>query len=418
MKTTALACLKPVFLPFCLAGFLAAAGCGSDGGGEDGSQTRTVNISGEGDFRSVQECIDESQSGDTCRVYPGTYRGAVRFNGKNLTVSSTEGPDVTVLDGDYLNQDGVGDDTVVRFANREGPAATLDGFTITNGAAEESGGGICIEAASPTIRNCIIRDNTAAQNGGGLYCVSSTSRPTIVNTVFEGNTAQGLGGGLAVLYGSPTLINCLLFHNEAERGGAVSAQARAYLTMQNVTAADNTAVEGGGALYLLNASALATNTIVWGNEAAAGLQAYLEAGGTSEAARLFLRYSDLEGGRAGVVGGEVDCGVVPSPSLCLGIDHVLAGDPLFVPLDVELQPGERDPMLGYYLSQPATGREDQIALGTSPAVDTGDPDLTPQELGVDDRATRTDHAPDEVDPDGVPPLYVDQGYHYEIPEVL
>ena len=397
-----------------LAGWFAAAGCGSDSGsGSASGKTWTVKLSGESDFRSLQKCIDEAVSGDTCLVYPGTYPGTVRYKGKAIDVQSVAGPEQTILDGDYLDQDGKGDDTVVRFMDNEGAGAILDGFTVTNGAAADRGGGIYIEAASPTIRNCIIQNNTALGDGGGIYCFGSTARPLIRNTVIEANTVQGEGGALCALYGSPNLINCLLFGNEALRGGAVSAREGAAVTLENCTVADNKAADNtadedgdglGGGLYLLHSTATVSNSILWANEARAGSQAYLELPvSPDEPPPLDLRYTDLQGGRAGVVVGEADCSTSPTPNSCLGIeDTLLQADPLFVPFDDELAPAERDPALGYYLSQ----EEDQPTR--SPCVDAGDPLQIIGELGIEERTTRTDEELDAA--------AIDLGYHYAVVE--
>jgi hypothetical protein len=391
-----------------LAGWFWAAGCGSGSdSGSDGGKTWTVKLSGEADFRSLQQCIDEAVSGDTCLVYPGTYPGTVQYKGKTIDVQSVAGPEQTILDGDYLDQDGQGDDTVVRFMDNEGAGAILDGFTVTNGAAADHGGGIYIEAASPTIRNCIIRDNTAAGDGGGIYCFGSTARPLIRNTVIEANTVQGQGGALCVLYGSPDLINCLLFGNEAMRGGAVSARQGAAVTLENCTVADNQADEDGGGLYLLHSTATVSNSILWANDAPAGSQASLALQEATEATRLLLRYVDLQGGRAGVVGGANDCSASPTPNPCLGIEGTfLQADPLFVPFDDEPAPAERDPALGYYLSQSATQRADQPTDG--PCVDAGDPLQIIGELGIEERTTRTDEELDAA--------AIDIGYHYAVVE--
>jgi len=420
-----------------LAGWFGAAGCGSDSGsGSEGSKTWTVKLSGEADFPSLQQCIDEAVSGDTCLVYPETYPGTVRFNGKAILVKSVDGPEQTTLDGDFLKQDGQqgqdgqGDDTVVRFMDNEGAGAILDGFTVrngatvTNGVATDHGGGIYIEAASPTIRNCIIRDNTAAGDGGGIYCFGSTAMPLIRNTVIQDNTAQGQGGALCALYASPDLINCLLFGNKAQtqkRGHAVSARGGAMVTLENCTVADNKPDQDGDdlyyQLYLLHSTATVSNSILWTKDAPSGShQAYLEPPAAEEATRLYLRYSDLQGGRAAVFGGENDCNASPTPPLCLGIkdndESPLPADPLFP----HCFPGKVDPKLGYcyYLSQEG----DRSTW--SPCVDAGDPLQIIGELGIEERTTSTDQVVDKVGvgvEDGKEVKYfIDLGYHYAVVE--
>ncbi len=383
---------------------LNALGCGGDSGGSQGPKTWTVKLTGDADHRSVQACIDEATSGDTCLVYPGTYKGSVRFKGKAVRVVSQEGPRETTLDGD-TDQDGLGDDTVVRFVDNEKPGAILEGFTVTGGYAPDHGGGIYIEAASPTIRNCIVAANRAEGDGGGLYCVGSTARPLIMHSVFYGNAATGQGGALCALFASPDFVNCLFFDNSALRGGAVSARKGGSVSLENCTVAYNDAGERGGGMYLLDATASARNGIFWGNAAPLGPQAYLERSAAPETARFYALFTDLEGGRAAVFGGGLDCAAVPTPSLCMGAQEILQAAPLFVPLDVDLPAPQRDPVLAFYLSEPATGRSDQTALGRSPCIDGGDPDVLVSELGIEGRTTRTDQEPDTG--------RADLGYHYE-----
>jgi len=402
--------IRPVtnllFALFLAAGMtLAAFGCGGDSASSQGPKTWTVKVTGDADHRSIQACIDEAASGDTCLVYPGTYKGAVRFKGKAIKVVSQDGPRETILDPGDVDQDGLGDGTVVQFVDNEKPGAILDGFTVTGGHAQDHGGGIYIEGASPTIRNCILVANTAEGDGGGLYCVGSTARPLVFNTVFYGNAASGQGGAVCTLFASLDLVNCLFFDNNALRGGAVCAREQSSVNLQSSTVAYNDATERGGGIYLRDATATVTNGIIWGNVAPSGPQAYLEQSAAPKTTRFYARYTDLEGGRAAVVGGGLDCDAVPTADLCMGAEELLQAPPLFVPLDVDLPAPERDPTLAYYLSEPATGRPDQTALGRSPCVDRGDPDLLVSELGIEGRTTRTDLGPD-AEP-------ADLGYHYE-----
>ena len=114
--------------------------------------TWTVDQVG-GDFTTIQSCVDAAVTGDTCRVNPGTYAENIDFAGKNITLVSTAGPEVTVIDGG-------GSGSVVTIENAETQDAVLDGFTITNGYSY-SGGGIICRDSSPRIENCLIAGNTA-----------------------------------------------------------------------------------------------------------------------------------------------------------------------------------------------------------------------------------------------------------------
>ena len=65
-----------------------------------------------GPFATIQFGIDAASDGDTVNVTTGTYDENINFNGKNITVVSTDGPEATVIDGD---QNG----SVVTFSNDE-----------------------------------------------------------------------------------------------------------------------------------------------------------------------------------------------------------------------------------------------------------------------------------------------------------
>ena len=82
------------------------------------------------DQPTIQAAIDFSTNGDEVVVSPGTYNEVINFNGKPITVRSSDGPDVTTIDGTGLN------DSVVKCVNGEGPDTVLAGLTITGGTGE------------------------------------------------------------------------------------------------------------------------------------------------------------------------------------------------------------------------------------------------------------------------------------------
>jgi serine protease len=52
-----------------------------------------------GRFPTIQAAIDASLDGDTILVSPGTYHERIDFGSKAVTVESTQGASVTVIDG-------------------------------------------------------------------------------------------------------------------------------------------------------------------------------------------------------------------------------------------------------------------------------------------------------------------------------
>jgi len=116
----------------------------------------------EGDpYCSIQTAIDNAVDTDEIVVAEGTYLEAIDFMGKAVTLRSSDGPDVTVIDG-------TGDLHVVQCVSGEGPDTVLDGFTITGGAAwpNDWGGGMININSSPTVTNCIFSGNSAIIGGG------------------------------------------------------------------------------------------------------------------------------------------------------------------------------------------------------------------------------------------------------------
>ena len=139
----------------------------------------------------------------------------ISFLGKAIRVTSDQGPQVTIIDGNFSG-------AVVTFNSAEGLQSELKGFTVRNGKAAQSpqlrGGGIRIENSSPTITGNIIINNSAADGGGGVS--SSFGSPIIQGNTIANNSqtpgfSGGIGGGGVCIVGasSATLINNLISGN-------------------------------------------------------------------------------------------------------------------------------------------------------------------------------------------------------------
>ena len=87
---------------------------------------------------------------------------------------------------------------------------------IFNGNAAVCGGGIL--GSPEEVIGCTFEGNHASKNGGGF---NGRGRTAIIGCRFLGNSAGWDGDGIYNLDTSqgPTLVNCLLAHNTAERRG-------------------------------------------------------------------------------------------------------------------------------------------------------------------------------------------------------
>lgn len=259
----------------------------------------TIHVPGQ--LPTIQEGLDEAVSGDVVLVAPGTYVETIDFLGKDITLRSEQGSDVTSIDGHQAG-------SVVIFAGGETGEAVLEGFTIRNGTGTYielgpgyqayCGGGILCSGTSPTIVNCTIADNSA-DHGGGFFCVLSASPTiqgcsivwnravytggggagyywssfTILSSNIAGNTGGSSGGGVHLYCSALTAVNSIFAGNIADSGGGIYFCNVIYSQMiTNCTIADNSAVgtygAGGGVYYTWGTPLSITNSILWGNSAA------------------------------------------------------------------------------------------------------------------------------------------------------
>jgi subtilisin family serine protease/subtilisin-like proprotein convertase family protein len=173
-------------------------------------------------FPTIQAAIDTARDGDTIVVAPGIYTvGGIPldFQGKEIILTSREGPEETVLES---NGDCTSCSTgrVVTFSSGETPETVLTGFTIRGGYVEGEpygGAGILCLGASPTIKNNVIIGNRARDSSGGGIA-SYQGNPRFFNNIVVRNRADW-GGGMAIEGGSPSVTGNTFSENHASFGG-------------------------------------------------------------------------------------------------------------------------------------------------------------------------------------------------------
>lgn len=134
-------------------------------------------------------------------------------------------------------------------------SAVLDGVTIEGGVAggvkwknAPVGAGVLILDGSPTLTNCIIRNNRTTMlfgNGAGVYVRGGS--PRFVSCSFLNNHAEaGDGGGVAAYDAEATFEGCMFVENTAEFGGGAIAGRSLLVTSSEFHANTSSA---GGAIF-------------------------------------------------------------------------------------------------------------------------------------------------------------------------
>jgi hypothetical protein len=205
--------------------------------------TWTVDDDGKADFDNIQAAVDAALDGDEIVVMPGTYTSAasevIDMRGKEIWLHSSEGEEVTIIDGEGVRLCGILCDS------GETAKTIIGGFTITNCFVR---GMYNYNSSSPTLTDCTFKNNIYSLDGGGMYNEDYSS-PTITNCTFTNNTAYFGGGMSSDRYSNPTLTNCTFTNNTAEGGGGISNFDYSTPTLIDCTFTDNTAnYKGGGML--------------------------------------------------------------------------------------------------------------------------------------------------------------------------
>jgi len=210
-----------------------------------GAQARTWQIfeDGSGDAPTVQAGIDSAAVGDTVLVGPGTYLEDLNYLGKDIVLTSSSGPEATIIDGSTSGQY-----WVVLINSGESRAAILERFTITGASV-----GVRIRNAEPSIISNIIRGN----HGGGGIAADDTGqtiwRPRFAENVVQDNSADAIGAGICVTGGVvPEIRNNEILNNTAHLGDGGGIYLRASVSGAVITGnriLGNHADDMGGGIF-------------------------------------------------------------------------------------------------------------------------------------------------------------------------
>ena len=198
-------------------------------------------------FKTIQKAVDACGENDLILVSPGVYKetaegvgGVYNRNGRNATIRSTDGPLVTIIDGD--GQRRVVKGTLHIYQDEwETHCLLFDGFTLRNGSQESASGAAYVKMRKCIVSGCVSKsgslllsvqaDNCLIVNNEALSSIAKSM--TAVNCTFAGNS--GLDDSTAVFSESSTLVNCVVFGNEFRETPILSPDSSAMYSFADVS---------------------------------------------------------------------------------------------------------------------------------------------------------------------------------------
>lgn len=202
--------------------------------------------------RTVRAAIDTASSGDEIWLAAGTYyenivmKGGLKLYGGFMGTEASlderppfprpqPDPYETVLDGMQAGR-------VITVPDSATESVTINGLTIRNGQAADSGGGVY--GGRVNLADCIVTSCSAGIWGGGvaLLAESSVERCTITNN-------EALNGGGAYV-GTCTFTDCLIARNRADVGGGLTTPFGTVEVLRCVFQENQSTHDGGGILTM------------------------------------------------------------------------------------------------------------------------------------------------------------------------
>jgi hypothetical protein len=248
----------------------------------------TLNVGPGQTYTTIQSAINAAKDFDTVLVAPGTYTENIDFLGKWITVTSSGGAAVTVIDGSGKSAPAVTIESGGTHTTTQGVPSFI-GFTVQNGGTGKAAtptGGIYVNLSNGTISNNVLTHNHCA----GLWVVMLSTPPTVQNNEVDNTTDNydcpaGGGSGIVVSRNSSGCVNCanvpvILTGNtvqnnvygghEGQGGGITVLGGVEGAQIQNNTIRYNTSAGIGGGIFLAISNAEVVQNLVYGNQAACG----------------------------------------------------------------------------------------------------------------------------------------------------
>ncbi len=215
-------------------------------------------------------------------VFPNNVSAYGGFAGTEAVRTDRDAAaNVTILDGDIGTTGSNADNTyrVVTFAANVTNANVLDGFTIENGNANEpfninnpfaqiadSGAGVSVPSgAAPTLSNLEVTSNHADNVGGGIF--SNNASPWADHLFVHGNDAP-TGGGIGTSLGAAWIQNSIISGNTGSHGGGLYvADGNSFRLVNSIISGNRAITQSpftgqGGAVSFYGSTSSITPTII------------------------------------------------------------------------------------------------------------------------------------------------------------
>lgn len=248
--------------------------------GQDFYVDASVGASGDGlsagtAFKTLAEGVSATSDGDVVQVIGGTDlapTGQINLIGKAITIQGVSG---AVIDGTSSSS------RLFNLNNVSPASLTLKNLEIKNFSnATEGQVAFVHKAATLTIEECVILDNTAETDNSGITPVTKpggalvikTGTVTIKKSLFKGNESEGSAGGAIWINDASAVVtieNATFYGNKAGADGGAIFNSNGSLTLTNATIVGNstasTAAASGGVRVNGSGTITVNNSIITGN---------------------------------------------------------------------------------------------------------------------------------------------------------
>jgi len=294
--------------------------------------TITLHANGTGDYPTIQAAIDAVNPKDYVVIFllPGIYTGQgnfdIDFKGKALTVRSINPHNPVVVAATIIDANNNPAAAGFDFHTGEDLNSVVDGLTITRC----GWGAVSCYQSSPTIRNCIIRNNCSAPEGGGAAIACGDSSAIITNCIIKENKGGEEGGsGILLWKANVTITNCLVTDNWSWGGGGISCYDSDALIRNCTFTGSDYGSSSAGIFISYSSYVTINNCILWSSNSNDGPKITIEDYSGLFPSTVTVSYSDVQGGQDAVY-------VDPACTLNWGMGNIDV-NPNFVEGDFHLQ---------------------------------------------------------------------------------